>query len=116
MKDVSRKTVILGIGAALLSIICLMLILNTVLHMTFWLALFLSTIAGLYLGYNAFYSTYLAEMIKIEVANQGLTSRDLADLMHGNAKEYPIIRGELRLIIPRYKRAQLLTKLRSRIH
>lgn len=115
MKDAPRKTVILGIGAAVIATICLYLIMKTLLHLNLGLSILVSLVIGLYLGYNTFYSTYLAEMIKIEVFNQGLTSQELATLMHGSPKEYPIIRGELRLIIPRRKRAQLLAKLRGRI-
>ncbi|MEJ1313841.1 hypothetical protein QY885_07105 [Latilactobacillus sakei] len=115
MKDAPRHTVILGIVGAVISIICGMLILYSILHISLWLSILASVIIGLYLGYNTFYSTYLAEMIKIEVINQGLDSKDLAELMHGNAKDYPIIRGDLRLIIPRRKRAELLAKLRDRV-
>ena len=115
MNDAPRHSIILGIVATVIAFICGMLVLKTILNFNLWLTILISAVLGLYVGFNAFYSTYLAEMIKIEVANQGLTSQDLATMMHGRAKDYPIVRGELRLIISRRKRAQLLAKLRARV-
>ncbi|QFP78957.1 hypothetical protein [Latilactobacillus graminis] len=115
MKDAPRHTVILGFVAMVIAFICGMLVLNPILKLNLWVSILISFFLGGYVGFNAFYSTYLTEMIKAEVAKQGLTSQNLAILMEGRAKDYPIVRGELRLIIPRRKRAQLLAKLRERV-
>lgn len=100
-----------GFMSAIISGACVFILANIVLKFNLIIAIVLAIICGAILGYNTFYTMYVSETIKEIVQKKVLTSEQLAAMMNDDPKKYPVIRGELRLIISRSQKKQLLNKL-----